>query len=248
MSIFKLFDAYSLRARLLPALLAAAPSVAALMLLISWRSFDLTSTFATLATFVLLYALSDFARRCGRSVEQKIFTNNGGMPSIVLFRRNDAVIDEGSKERYRNFLAKKLNIGVPSSEQEFEDQQVADKFYEQCGVWLRENTRDVKKFSLLFSENVTYGFRRNIFGLKRLAIGLNLLTVIVCVGLLWNSAWTLTGDRAERIEIILLIAFAHLVYMIFAVRESVVWEAANVYARQLILSCESFLTASKGKK
>ena len=162
MSVIKLFDAYSLRARLLPALLAAAPSVAALMLLISWKSFDLTSAFATLATFVLLYALSDFARRCGRSIEQQIFANNGGMPSIVLFRRNDTVIDEGSKERYRNFLAKKLSIAVLSSEAESEDQQVADKFYEQCGVWLRENTRDVKKFSLLFSENVTYGFRRNI--------------------------------------------------------------------------------------
>ena len=248
MSVIKLFDAYSLRARLLPALLAAAPSVAALMLLISWKSFDLTSTFATLATFVLLYALSDFARRCGRSIEQQIFANNGGMPSIVLFRRNDTVIDEGSKERYRNFLAKKLGIAVLSSEEESEDQQEADKFYEQCGVWLRENTRDVKKFSLLFSENVTYGFRRNIFGLKRLAIGLNLLTVIVCVGLLWNTGWSLDGDRAARIEIIFLIASAHLVYMIFAVRESVVLEAANVYARQLILSCESFLTVAKGKK
>jgi hypothetical protein len=248
MSVIKLFDAYSLRARLLPALLAAAPSVAALMLLISWKSFDLTSAFATLATFVLLYALSDFARRCGRSIEQQIFANNGGMPSIVLFRRNDTVIDEGSKERYRNFLAKKLSIAVLSSEAESEDQQVADKFYEQCGVWLRENTRDVKKFSLLFSENVTYGFRRNIFGLKRLAIGLNLLTVIVCVGLLWNTSWSLDGDRAARIEVIFLIAFAHLVYMIFVVRESVVLEAANVYARQLILSCESFLTVAKGKK
>ena len=248
MSVIKLFDAYSLRARLLPALLAAAPSVAALMLLISWKSFDLTSAFATLATFVLLYALSDFARRCGRSIEQQIFANNGGMPSIVLFRRNDTVIDEGSKERYRNFLAKKLSIAVLSSEAESDDQQVADKFYEQCGVWLRENTRDVKKFSLLFSENVTYGFRRNIFGLKRLAIGLNLLTVIVCVGLLWNTSWSLDGDRAARIEVIFLIAFAHLVYMIFVVRESVVLEAANVYARQLILSCESFLTVAKGKK
>ena len=135
-----------------------------------------------------------------------------------------------------------------SSEAESDDQQVADKFYEQCGVWLRENTRDVKKFSLLFSENVTYGFRRNIFGLKRLAIGLNLLTVIVCVGLLWNTSWSLDGDRAARIEVIFLIAFAHLVYMIFVVRESVVLEAANVYARQLILSCESFLTVAKGKK
>jgi hypothetical protein len=248
MSVIKLFDAYSLRARLLPALLAAAPSVAALMLLITWKSLDLTSAFATLATFVLLYALSDFARRCGRSIEQQIFANNGGMPSIVLFRRNDTVIDEGSKERYRNFLAKKLSIAVLSSEAESEDQQVADKFYEQCGVWLRENTRDVKKFSLLFSENVTYGFRRNIFGLKRLAIGLNLLTVIVCVGLLWNTSWSLDGDRAARIEVIFLIAFAHLVYMIFVVRESVVLEAANVYARQLILSCESFLTVAKGKK
>lgn len=62
MSIFKLFDSYSLRARLFPALLAAAPALAALGLLISWKSFDLSSIFATLAIFVLLFTLSDYAR------------------------------------------------------------------------------------------------------------------------------------------------------------------------------------------
>ena len=65
MDFFKIFDAYSLRARLFPAIIAAAPALAALALLISWKSFELSNAIATLALIVLLFAIADFAiERC----------------------------------------------------------------------------------------------------------------------------------------------------------------------------------------
>lgn len=170
---------------------------------------------------------------------------NGGMPSVILLRRNDSVLTENTKERYRKFLARKLAVVAPNPELELDNQQINDAFYEQCGNWLRENTRDVKKFDLLFSENVTYGFRRNLFGLRRLAIGLNLITVVLCIALLWKADWSFDGDHGSRISVILLVAFAHVVWMTFGVRQSIVWEASNAYARQLLLSCELFLNSSK---
>jgi hypothetical protein len=42
-AIVRFFDPYSLRARLLPAILGAAPALAAVLLLISWRTFELSS-------------------------------------------------------------------------------------------------------------------------------------------------------------------------------------------------------------
>jgi len=67
-----------------------------------------------------------------------------------MFRRNDSTIDEELEERYRQFLANKLGVTAPTAAQEQADQGAADAFYEQCGVWLRQHTRDTKKFHLLF--------------------------------------------------------------------------------------------------
>jgi len=243
MDALKVFDAYSLRARLFPAIITAAPALAALILLISWKSFELSNATATLAIVVLLFAIADFARERGRGVERRLFANHQGMPSIVMFRRSDATIDSGSKERYRLFLASKLGRRAPSAEQESADQGAADTFYEQCGVWLRQNTRDTKKFTLLFTENVTYGFRRNLLGVKWLALGLNALVVGICVVLLWRISWVLETDQGKRICVVLLVAAAHAAYMLVAVRASAVWDAGRGYGRELILSCEAFLTA-----
>jgi hypothetical protein len=241
MHALKVFDAYSLRARLFPAIIAAAPALAGLALLISWKSFGLSNVIATVAVLVLLFAIADFARSRGRAIEPKLYAEQRGMPSITMFRRNDSTIDDGLKERYRGFLANKLGVAIPSAEAERADQAAADSFYEQCGVWLRENTRDTKKFPLLFNENVTYGFRRNLFGVKWLAVALNLTVVAVCLLLLWRNNWGWETDFGKRTIVVLLIAAIHATYIFFAVRKTVVLDASKAYARELILSCEAFL-------
>jgi hypothetical protein len=241
MDFFKIFDAYSLRARLFPAIIAAAPALAALALLISWKSFELSNAIATFALIVLLFAISDFARARGRAIEPKLYDQQGGKPSIILFRRTDSTIEEALKERYRLFLAGKLGVAGPSPAAEQVDQAVADSFYEQCGVWLRANTRDTKKFPLLFGENVTYGYRRNLLGVKGLALGLNLTVVAICVTLLWHSNWPWGSESGKRTIVVLLIAVLHAIYVCTAVRKGLVRDASRAYARELILSCEAFI-------
>ena len=241
MDFFKIFDAYSLRARLFPAIIAAAPALAALALLISWKSFELSNAIAILALIVLLFAIADFARARGRSIEPKLYDKQGGKPSIILFRRADSTIEEALKERYRQFLAGKLGIAAPSAAAEQVDQSAADSFYEQCGVWLRSNTRDTKNFPLIFGENVTYEFRRNLLGVKGIAIGLNLTVVAICVARLWHSHWAWGSESGKRTIVVLLIAVLHAIYVCTAVRKRFVRDASRAYARELILSCEAFI-------
>jgi hypothetical protein len=243
MDVFKFFDAYSLRARLFPALIATAPLLAAAALFISWKSVELANGAATLALLVLLFALADFARARGRILEKELYTRRGGMPSIVIFRRSDGVIDYGTKERYRAFLAHELGTTAPTAEDEAENQSRADAFYEQCGVWLRQNTRDAKKFPLLFGENVTYGFRRNLLALKRIAIGLDLVVVAFSVALLWRGSWNLGTDVAHQASAVLLLCAVHAGYMLLAVTAAAVWDASTAYGRELILSCEAFVSS-----
>lgn len=124
-------------------------------------------------------------------------------------------------------------------------QDVADAFYSQCGVWLRENTRDTKKFPILFGENVTYGFRRNLLGVKALALWLNAIVVIVCAFVLWRLSWDFDTPLGGKATVVLVVAAAHAAYMLLAVNQDAVWDASRTYGRELILSCESFQAQSK---
>lgn len=244
MDAFKFFDAYSIRARLFPAIIAAAPAFAALALLISWKTFGLSNTIASLGILVLLYAVADLSRNRGRRIESEIYREQGGKPSIIMFRRNDKTIDAGSKERYRDFLSGKLNASVPTPEDELANQDLADAFYDQCGVWLRQNTRNTKAFPILFGENVTYGFRRNLLGVKTFALWLNVIVVVACVFILWRLSWNIEIQQGNKALVVLIVAAAHAAYMFLAVNRDAVRDASRAYARELILSCESFLAPS----
>ncbi|ODP35238.1 hypothetical protein [Pandoraea sp. ISTKB] len=243
MEVFKFFDAYAIRARLFPAIIGAAPALAALTLLISWKTFGLSNMIASLGMLVLLWAIADFARARGRAIESALYADYGGMPSITMFRRSDSTIDSGSKDRYRVFLAGKLGVVAPSAADEAADQAAADSFYDQCGNWLRQNTRDTKKFPILFAENVTYGFRRNLLGVKALALALNVFVVAICVLLLWAMSWNFGAPMGNKTAVVLIVAAAHATYMLLAVSRTAVRDASKAYGRELVLSCESFLAS-----
>ena len=91
-------------------------------------------------------------------------------------RRNESPI--------RAFLSSKIGQSVPTEQAEKDNPKVGDAFYERGGGWLRENTRDTKKFPVLFSENITYGYRRNLLGLKWPALGLNAAMLLLCLFIL----------------------------------------------------------------
>ena len=165
----------------------------------------------------------------------------GGKPSIIMMRRvGDDTFDEHTKEKYRAFLAGKVQRSVPSAEVEVAKSAEADAFYEQCGIWMRDNTRDAKKFSILFNELVSYGFRRNLLGLKWSALTLNMIVVATSCGLLWHRGiWDMTDDLTMRTAVVLIVAGIHALYIAFAATKGGVKEAARKYARELILSCET---------
>ena len=70
--MLKGLDAYSVKARYYPALLATIPGLAALAILISWSRFGLTTVIASAAIPVLVFAAADIARRLGKRIEEQI--------------------------------------------------------------------------------------------------------------------------------------------------------------------------------
>jgi hypothetical protein len=244
--MFKYLDAYTLRARLAPAVIAAAPAFALVALLISWSTFSMSNAIATIALTVLLFASSDFARGRGKRIESTIFRSLGGKPSITMLRFSDGTFDRQSKARYLAFITGKLSEPTPTEEDERRDPEGADALYERCGAWLRENTRNAKKFSILFNENVSYGYRRNLLALKWPALALNLAVVLLCAWTIFGGGpFAAFGASKSRIAVVFVVAAIHALYIGLAVNQRGVGEAAKSYARQLILSCESFLGKEK---
>lgn len=240
--MLKNLDAYSIRARYYPALLATIPGLAALAILISWSRFGLTTVVASTAIPVLVFASADIARRIGKRIEERIYAESGGKPSITMLRYSDDTFDAAAKEQYRAFYASKVNQPIPTEKAEQANVKAGDAFYDRGGAWLRENTRDTKKFAVLFAENVTYGFRRNLFGLKWPALALNLVLVLLCGFFLYKRMPIDTDDDTTmRLIVVVALAIVHSLYMGFGVSKKSVIDASRTYARQLILSCETMI-------
>ena len=210
--------------------------------MVSWRQLGLTHVIATGAAMVLLYAFSDLARRHGKKLEVDHFRKMGGKPSTAMLRYRDGEFDRGAKAKWLVFLAKKLGDKAPEDAEEQADQISADRYYDRCGDWLREHTRDQKKFKLIFEENVTYGFRRNLLGVKWPGLALNAFVALACVAALYfRLPFSVDDNVSVRLIYVLIVAACHALYFVLAVNEPAAMEAARQYGRQLLLGCGTLM-------
>lgn len=239
MNAFKIFDAYSLRARLFPALFASASLIAALATLVPWDRLSWMHAIAGSAVPVILFIAADIARRAGKSTENGYYKKWGGVPTTRMLRHRDDTLDADTKKAYLAFVAGKIAMLAPTLEEETANPAKADAFYERCTRWLRENTRDSKKFALLFNENVTYGYRRNLLALKRFALATDVLLFIAPAIALAYFRPEVESQIAVKLFILMGAAAIHGILVAVAVSEQALKDAADTYARQLLLCCET---------
>lgn len=90
---------------------------------------------------------------------------------------------------------------------------------------------------MLFAENVSYGFRRNLFGLKYPGLLLNALTAVASFWLIFHAA----DENLTRYGVVLVFAAIHALYFTVGVTRKAVLDASDQYGRQLVLSCEELI-------
>jgi hypothetical protein len=176
--IEKVTDPYERNARLYPALLALFPLIAMVIGLYGPKASTLSNILITAGSCGGLFLVTNLGRESGKRLEPKLFGEWGGKPTTQLLRHRDGRIEGVTKERYHAFLSGKIKKPFPTRDEEAHDPGAADDIYQSGVRWLLNQTRDTKKFGLLFKENITYGFRRNALGLKPIGWPLSICCVL----------------------------------------------------------------------
>lgn len=257
MELFKTFDKYTITARIFPALLVLLPC-----LFSTYATFPnlITSTLLSFLSTVFisfgaLYFISNFCRSLGKKEETKLFENWGGRPTTLILRHSDLTLTNLTKQRYHLFLEENVpNIGTfPSLDQERQSPTKADDIYSSSIDWLREQRRDKEKYSLLHEENIQYGFRRNLLGVKNTGICLIIISTIlifisnICSMKLDPKLDTISMEEIKTVVMTLttvqyLALFFDLISIlcwIFVVNKDWVKEAGFQYAKTLLRSIDN---------
>ena len=134
---------------------------------------------------------------------------------------------------------------MPSLEEEKNDPYDADQKYSSACDYLREFTRDKKKFSKIYRDLVAYGFARNLLSIQKFGLFIAVLSAIINayfilpfvqgegVNIIGPASINLYGIGTGIVSIIFLFAF------LFIVNEDFVKERAFRYAKSLYETCET---------
>jgi hypothetical protein len=220
-------DQYTMTARVLPAAIVGSPIP---LLIHNWLPFAFDGVAKLSATtaiaLAVCFVLSQVARELGKREEKSLLAKWGALPSTSILRHRDSTFDPLTKARYHKRLVELGAVErMPTPEDESTDPEASDGIYSSAASWLRTKTRDTKKFPLIFSENMNYGFRRNLLGCKLLGVS---LAMAVCVGDL-IALYFGKSPGIAAMESFLVLAF-----LLFFVTSNSVTTVAWEYAKRLV--------------
>lgn len=231
------FDKYTRQARLKPSLLVVLPVFVTVAVWLP-KVWTLLGGFAAIISACgLTFLLAELSRYQGRKVEREMIAANGDKFTTILLRHRDSTISAATKKTYHAFLKKASKRSFPTVESEQTDPAGADDCYRGAVEWLLEATRSEKRFPLVRVENISYGFRRNLLGLKIPAVVFIAMCVIANVFLCVRDVHAAdTRFWAGALVSVALIA-AGLVWLI-VIKMPFVEDAGRTYALRLLAQCD----------
>ena len=228
------FDEYTRKARYLPMLILLAPCSLPAIVLAAKFSTWVSALFGPLVAFGLPYLLAQAGRDRGKRKEANLYALWGGKPSTVKLRHRNTTVNAHTKARY-HATGQVLMPAVrfPTEADERSDPDVADQVYEAFGDLLRERTRDVKKYRLLFEELINYGFRRNLWGWKAVGVTLSGAVLMILTALI---GWSMYLHRVPSAFLVGATAVDICILLFWVLGVNPVWVkiAADAYADRLL--------------
>lgn len=162
----KLFDNYSLRARLLPAILASVPS---LVIYYYLRAFlggiaDILYLqflgYISLEAAVLYLIIQLNNRLVGKLLQRRIFENGRTLPTTLVLLPSDPSFSTQTKRDIAAKFKKDFGLVLPIFDNNMLESEKRQRIQELTS-YVRNATR---KDTIVFNHNVEYGFVRNLCG------------------------------------------------------------------------------------
>jgi hypothetical protein len=227
------FDPYTLHARIWPSIIVVLPLLLGLIVWIGpndivWGAINLAVSSS--AAWVLFAQLG---RDKGRKKQTNLFKRWNGSPTLLMLRHRDSNFEQPTLRRYHDRLSFRTGLAAPSVADENTDQGKADAVYESWTRHLLEHTRDNE---LVLAENMNYGFRRNLWGMKPIGITLSVAGLIACILRLLIDPSPATAPVAVANLLITLILTG---WWVSGVTPDWVKVTADAYAKRLIGCCET---------
>lgn len=227
-------DRYDRNARVYPALICLLPIAVVIALWLPKVWTLLGGLVSIVLTCGLLYTLVQIVRYRGREVENRLGRKVGRARTAVLLSHADSFVPAATKARYHDYL-RGYGLEIPVQQDELSDPVAAHEAYRSAVDWLLVHTRSQAKSSMLLNENIAYGFRRNLLGLKPLAVA------IVAVVLALNIYLIVKGQDESRISaayVLGALLLLDLIAWLFVIRPKFVEGASVAYAQQFLALCE----------
>ncbi len=242
MTNWKIFDHYSFRARLQPALLTLLPAAIGIFAWtgpgVKWQS-ALWTLFGTAGG---TYFLAILARNFGKKIEPGLWQSWGGVPTTQLLRYAGPA-NPVMRERWHKSLSKLLGKPFPTAQEEALNTTSADDVYNAAVKLQIGKTRDTKKFHLLFKENMQYGHCRNLYAMKTTGI------VVAALGLAASisaGVWFVhMSDPKIAPWVCVASNVMFLIWWIFVIKPEWVKIPAFAYAERLFESTENLTRSRK---
>jgi hypothetical protein len=223
-------DAYTIRARVLPAVISFFP----LILLGSLTWFEpLVGLIPAIGGIALAYWASEFVRQRGLHHEIRLKTKWGGMPTTMLLRF-------GAHGASRELTARRRAIEqvtgrkLPSAVEEDADPTATEATIERIvRLGIAQVRKSTVEAALLQQENTGYGFRRNLRALKPFGLTAVVASIVLALAFAYDPA-------VPQLQMVIVIVnvVCGLAWLLM-VRDAWVHEQAKKYAERFFVAIES---------
>jgi hypothetical protein len=231
------FDRYSIQARYFPVVISTLPLLITIIALSPSNSIGIGILTAFLTSAGVTAVLIQIGRDYGKKKEGNFNILFGGKATICMLRHKTSTINPITLERYHSKLSKSIRTKKPTSKYENSNPDECDIIYDSWIDWLRTKTRDIKKHNLVFEENINYGFRRNLWGIKSFGIVISIIGILL---LIIKLILDFLNYHSISLYLVIIVIFNNLflLFWIFCVTPKWVRLAANEYAKRLLEACE----------
>jgi hypothetical protein len=211
---------FTLRARVVPALLVALPALLAAALLLPYEPLLVAAQVAVAAGVLL--ALAAFVRRAGKRLEVRLAAKWGELPAQQSLSLLEPDHPERTKAR-RELVEQLLGRPLPSRAQERSHPERSARERDLAVRDLIPRVRGEERDPLLHDENVQYNFKRNLRAVRPAGLLVAVLSAAAGVAAALLTEKATRGWATAGLSVVVLLGW-------LAVTEALVREAANVYS------------------